>query len=63
LQDQAVDLRHQDFFIERLKKGKGGKDVMVRELECDHSPFASMPVDLAKVTEDVVEELRSRLRE
>lgn len=50
----------QDFFVERLRAGKKGRTaVMVKALEADHMPFASVPVALAKMTEGIVEELKT----
>lgn len=56
LKDQAMVPTEQDFYIDRLKHFR--PDTKVKEIEADHVPFASVPDDLAKVMEDVVEELR-----
>ncbi|KJY01335.1 hypothetical protein TI39_contig296g00011 [Zymoseptoria brevis] len=59
-EDQAMTTSMQDFFVERLRAGKkGGSAVTVKELDADHMPFASGPVALAKMTEGIIEELKT----
>jgi stalled ribosome alternative rescue factor ArfA len=47
----------QNFFIERLRKGKG---VVVRDLKSGHVPFATVPEKLACLTGEIVRDLRSK---
>ncbi|GIZ48928.1 hypothetical protein CKM354_001197100 [Cercospora kikuchii] len=56
LKDQAMVPTEQDFYIDRLKRFR--PDTKVREIGADHVPFASVPDELAKVMEEVVEGLR-----
>lgn len=58
IEDQALKLEQQDFFIERLRR-LARKGAVVRDLASDHSPFACMPERLTEVTEEIVAELRN----
>ncbi|USW56210.1 Putative alpha/beta hydrolase-1 [Septoria linicola] len=60
LNDQAMCVEEQNYFIDRLERFCPG--TKVKEIASDHAPFASMPDRVAEMTEEIVMELRGSTR-
>lgn len=57
LDDQAMVVEEQNYFIARLQKSN--PEAKVKDIESDHAPFGSRPIRLAEIVEEIVGELRT----